>query len=214
MDRQSKTIPEMRRHWDACGKYLDALEQGYCTPEKLNTLLDAAMQQVELCCIEMRLLCERTRSKTPPLRLGSPCYLHKEVAGSVMRLDNGWLDIQMNALLPHCKIVGGTQYVTDTVTRLLNNFKANGGNIPLFEKAFVAIVEHCPENAAGAYDHDNKGFKAVINALKGRLFRDDDQFELSLGLFSRIDDDPCCHIYVTPAEEAGDLLYQLGSELF
>lgn len=214
MDRQDKAITEMRRHWDACGKYIDALIRGYRTSEKLNTLLDAAMQQVELCCIDMRLLCEKARIKTPPLRLGSACYLHKEIAGSVTKLDNGWLDIRMNALLPHCKIVGGTQYVTDTITRLLNSFKDSGGEIPFFEKAFVAIVEHSPENAVGAFDHDNKGFKAAINALKGRLFRDDDQFELSLGLFSRIDDDPCCHIYVTPAEEAGDLLYQLESEPF
>lgn len=52
MDRQDKAITEMRRHWDACGKYIDPLIQGYRTSEKLNTLLDAAMQQVELCCIQ------------------------------------------------------------------------------------------------------------------------------------------------------------------
>ena len=80
-------------------------------------------------------------------------------------------------------------------------------------KAFAAIVEHRPDAGCGAFDHDNKGFKSVINALKGRLFPDDNQFELSLGMFTVRDEDACCHIYVLPFEEAGDFLYRMASEL-
>ena len=74
-------------------------------------------------------------------------------------------------------------------------------------------MEHRPDAGCGAFDHDNKGFKAVVNALKGRLFYDDNQFELSLGLFTVQDEESCCHIYVLPFEEAGDFLYRMAAEL-
>ena len=79
---------------------------------------------------------------------------------------------------------GGTQYVFDTVTRLLNNYRKSGGVIPCYDKAYMAIVEHCPMDRSGTFDNDNKGFRGAVNALKGRLFRDDNQFELALGLFT------------------------------
>ena len=204
-----RAIVQMRQHLNSCNQYLSALERGYRSAEKCNTLLDAAMQQIELCCIDMRLLCEKARPDMPDLRFGPAKYHHKAIYGEVSVLDNRWLDIRLNALLPHCKIVGGTQYVSDTVIRLLNDFQLEGGALPHFEKAYLAIVEHCPENCSGAFDHDNKGFKGVINALKGRVFQDDNQFELALGLFTVIDEDPHCQIYVLPFEEAGDFHYQL-----
>ena len=204
-----KAIAQMRQHLNTCHQYLSALEKGYRSPEKCNTLLDAAMQQIELCCIDMRLLCEVARPQMPVLRFSTAVYHHKTIFGEVNVLDNGWLDIRLNALLPHCKIVGGTQYVSDTIVRLLEQFRQAGGKVSRFEKAYLAIVEHCPENCSGAFDHDNKGFKGVINALKGRVFQDDNQFELALGLFTLIDEDPHCHIYVMPFEEAGDFHYQL-----
>ena len=209
----NKAISGMQQHLAACDKYLTELAKGYRSPEKYNTLLDAAMQQVELCCIDMRALCERARPLIPSLRFGYANYNHKEIYGEVTRMDNGWLDIRLNALLPHCKVVGGTQYVTDTITRLLDRYRASGGEIPYFDKAYMAIVEHCPESCSGTFDCDNKGFKGAINALKGRLFKDDNQFELALGLFTVIDEDTCCHIYVTPFDDAGDLLYQLSGEM-
>ena len=211
MELNDKAISGMRQHLDACSKYLVALEQGYRSPEKRNTLLDAAMQQVELCCIDMRLMCEKARSKRIYPLTERGIYNHKTIYGEVNILDNGWVDIRMNALLPHCKVVGGTQYVSDTVIRLLEEFQKPGGELPHYEKVYVAIVEHAPEDCSGAFDHDNKGFKGVINALKGRLFQDDNQFELALGLFTLINEDPHCRIYVTPYEEAGDFHYQLST---
>lgn len=213
MELNDKAISGMRQHLEACSKYLAALEQGYRSPEKRNTLLDAAMQQVELCCIDMRLLCEKARAKQIYPISETRKYNHKTIYGEVNILDNGWVDIRMNALLPHCKVVGGTQYVSDTIVRLLEEFRKEGGELPHYEKAYVAIVEHAPENCSGAFDHDNKGFKGVINALKGRLFGDDNQFELALGLFTFVDDDPHCRIYVMPYEEAGDFHYQLSSNM-
>lgn len=206
-------IEGMKHHLDACNKYLTELTKGFRSPEKCNTLLDAAMQQVELCCIDMRRLCEKARPTPPLIKFDLNRFHHKEIYGAVTLMDNGWLDIRMNALLPHCKIVGGTQYVVDTITRLLDRFKESGGEIPRFDKTFLAIVEHCSEDTSNAFDNDNKGFKGVINALKGRLFEDDNQFELSLGLFTVLDNEDCCHIYVMPYEDAGDFFYQMSSEM-
>lgn len=207
MESAEKTITEMQRNLEVCAKYLDSLAKGYRSPEKVNTLLDAAMQHVELCCINMRQLCEKTRMPLPAFRFGNS-YHHEEIFGSVTQMDTGWIDIRLNALLPHCKF-GGTQYVADSITRLLDNFHSEGGNIPMFDKAYVAIVEHCTEDTANVFDPDNKGFKAVINALKGRMFPDDNQFELSLGLFTCLDEDICCHVYIMPFASAGDFAYQM-----
>lgn len=202
-------IITMDRHLGAATKYISELGKGYRSAEKCNTLLDAALQQVELCCIDLRNLCEKNRPKK--ITVQSPYFNHKEIYGGVVLMDNGWLDIRLNALLPHCKVLGSTRYVADSITRLLNAFSKNGGNIPLFDNAFMAIVEYCNEDISDVFDQDNKGFKGVINALKGRLFADDNQFELSLGLFTVRDDSDCCHIYVMPADDAGDFLYQLNS---
>lgn len=212
-DINEKVISGMQRRLDACNKYLTELSKGFRSPEKYNTLLDAAMQQIELCCIDMRNLSEKTRPNLSSVYFERGTYSHEEMYGEVSLMDNGWLDIKLNALLPHCKIVGGTQYIYDSINRLLNGFKNNGGDIPYFEKAYMAIVEHCPCDTSGTFDNDNKGFKGVVNALKGRLFNDDNQFELALGLFTILDDEPCCHIYVMPFQDAGDFHYQMFSEL-
>ena len=210
-DYINNVITTMKHHHDAAGKYLKELAKGYRSNEKQNTLLDAAMYQIELCCIDMRNLCEKVRPRLP--KFGRRTYNHKEIFGEVTQLDNGWLDIRLNALLPHCKMIGGTQYVFDTITKLLNKYCENGGVIPCYDKAYMAIVEHCPVDCSGTFDNDNKGFRGAVNALKGRLFRDDNQFELALGLFTVIDEDTCCHIYVTPFDEAGDFHYQLTADM-
>lgn len=210
-DYTNNLITTMQHHLDAANKYLNELAKGYRSAEKQNTLLDAAMQQVELCCIDMRNLCEKSRPNIPAY--GNRVYNSKEIFGEVTQLNNGWIDIRLNALLPHCRMIGGTQYVFDSITRLLDTYRKNGGVIPCFEKAYMVIVEHCPVDCSGAFDNDNKGFRGVINALKGRLFPDDNQFELALGLFTVIDEESCCHIYVTPFDEAGDFHYLLSADM-
>lgn len=213
MEISNKHITDMQRQLDACMGYIDALAQGCRSPEKVNTLLDAAMQKVEATCIDMRRLCEEIRPTLPNFRFGQANYHIREISGEVTLMDTGWLDIRLNTLLPHCKSFASTAYITDTISRLLDQFKKSGGEIPLFDKAFLAIIEHSAFDVSGAFDHDNKGFKAVVNALKGRLFPDDNQFEMSLGLFTVQDEDACCHIYITPFEAAGDFLYQMSGEL-
>lgn len=113
IDYTNNAIITMQHHLDAANKYLTELAKGYRSVEKQNTLLDAAMKQVELCCIDMRNLCEKER---PTIIIANTrTYNRKEIYGEVTQLDNGWLDIRLNALLPHCTMIGGTQYVFDTV---------------------------------------------------------------------------------------------------
>ncbi len=64
--------------------------------------------------------------------------------------------------------------------------------------------EHCSCESRTVFDQDNKGWKAVPNALKGRLFPDDDQFSLGIALLSTESEKAGCNIYVMPAEDAGE----------
>ena len=68
-------------------------------------------------------------------------------------MDTGWLHMKLNTLLPNYKRIGGTQYISDTITRLLDQFQKDGGKLPMFDKAFLAIVEHCDFNCSEVFDH-------------------------------------------------------------
>ena len=207
------TLEEMQRHIDACSQYIDRLAADGQSAYKANTLLDAAMKQIEETCLLMRRFCDRVRPPLPAKPLGTVNYRSEAIYGTVELMDTGWLHIRLNTLLPHYKILGGAGYITDSVTRLLDAFVRDGGRLPLWDKAYAAIIEHCDPACCEAFDSDNKGYPAVINALKGRVMRDDNQFELSLGLFaSRDGDSPSCHIYVLPDDDAGDFQYYRVSE--
>ena len=52
-------------------------------------------------------------------------------------------------------------------------------------QALLIIDEHCEIDARRVYDQDNKGWKAIANAIKGRLIPDDDQYSLGVCLLSR-----------------------------
>ena len=45
----------------------------------------------------------------------------------------------------------------------------------LLRKAILIIDEHCDLKNHQVFDQDNKGWKAIPNALKGLLVEDDDQ---------------------------------------
>jgi len=201
---ETAVITEMKEHINACKKSVDELSKNYHSPEKVNNLLDSAMLQIELACLDMRRLCEMVRPKISVPQRAHSKYHSKTIYGEITLTENGWVHIKLNTLLPHYKIIGGTQYISDSIVRMITQFENDGGELPCFDKAFLAIIEHCDYRSCEAFDHDNKGFKAVQNALKGRLFPDDDQFELSLGLFTVLDAETACHIYVLPEDAAAD----------
>ena len=205
-------LSAIRRNVDDCIKSVDDLMKGGRSPGKMNEMLDEITRKIELACMDVRRICEQTRPKIPEIRAGRVNYHSKTIYGEITLTDAGWVHIKLNTLLPHYKILGGTQYISDSIIRIMDKFERSGGKLPRFDKAFLAIIEHCDYRSCEAFDNDNKGYKAVQNALKGRLFPDDDQFELSLGLFTIQDADASCHIYVLPEEDTTDFFCRKQSD--
>ncbi len=137
------------------------------------------------------------------LQGGKPVLPHTAIGGTIRLLNGRWLHIRLDTLLPHCRFQVPV-YLSDTITRLLDGFGQGGGKLPYYEKATLVIDEHCSRKTRTVFDQDNKGWKAVPNALKGRLFPDDDQFSLGIALLSTESEKAGCNIYVMPAEDAGE----------
>lgn len=148
------------------------------------------------------------------LQGGKPVLPYVAVGGTVRLLNGRWLHIRLDTLLPHCRFQS-PGYLADTISRLLDSFGENGRRLPYFKKALLVIDEHCSCENRTVYDQDNKGWKAVPNALKGRLFPDDDQFSLGVALLSAESDELWCDIYVLPADDAWEFFsIRQGGMLF
>ena len=78
----------------------------------------------------------------------------------------GWLHIQLNTLLPHCRFAPPL-WLTDTISRLLDQHERRHGKLPLLEQALLVIDEYCDVDSRQVYDADNKGWKAALPALAG-----------------------------------------------
>ncbi len=121
-----------------------------------------------------------------------------DMAGEMEITRDGWLKITLNALLPNCR-QRISRYIGDTIGRLIDDYP---GELPYFENAFMAIIEHCNNENHNALDNDNKGWKMIPNALKGSVIEDDNQFILSVGLFTKLSDELKCEVYVLPLDES------------
>lgn len=203
MSTNFQLLKEMKKRVLASNACVDSLISVPPDSERFNNLLEVALQQQEMACIEMRRLYEQLRSSEREENTRTAKGKISEIYGEISVTPEGWVHIKLNSLLPHCRVVSGTQFVSDSLLRLLNEISFDGVKLPFFRKAFLGIIEFCPRDVSDVFDHDNKGFKAVQNVLKGRLFPDDDCFELSLGLFTELREESCCHIYVLPDDEAG-----------
>ena len=126
-----------------------------------------------------------------------------ETAGFVETLGYGWLHIQLNTLLPHCRYQT-SDWLSDTIRRLLDEYEAGGSKLPYFKKAMLVIDEHCGVKGRHIFDQDNKGWKSVSNAIKGRLIPDDDQHTLALALLSTKSEIDVCHITLLDMVDAAD----------
>ena len=174
--------------------------------EKLATILDDMSDKFEKSVITLRNLCEKAR---PNVETGfrKPPLPTIEIAGNARINEYGWLHIELNALLPHCRFQS-SDYLTDTIVRLLDEYEHRSGkSLPRFEEAIMIIDEHCDIDSRTIYDQDNKGWKSISNAIKGRLIKDDDQFTLGIALISTRSQTPACHIYLLPSNDAGDFFF-------
>lgn len=181
---------------------LVALADGaVCTPDKLADCLEAAAAKVEKAALEVRVLCEKYMPAL--IQPGKKRPAPMKVAGRLEVNEYRWMHFTLNTLLPHCRF-SAAQYISDTLTALMDDYTASGKRLPQFAEAMLVIDEHCDFQSRQVYDQDNKGWKAIPNALKGRVIEDDDQFSLQVHLLATRDREAACHIYLLPASEAGD----------
>ena len=141
-------------------------------PGKLQRSLEQIASQTERTALIVRKLCEKHSPGVGGYG-NRPVLPQMEVAGFVETLGYGWLHIQLNTLLPHCRYQT-SDWLSDTIRRLLDEYVAGGSELPYFKEAMLVIDEHCGVKGRHIFDQDNKGYKAVSNAIKGRLIPDDD----------------------------------------
>lgn len=193
----------------ATGGLVALADGGTMNDAKLQKTLETAAGDFERAVLELRMLCERHSpgvggyGKRPEL----PALC---VTGHVERLGCNWLHITLNTLLPHCRFQP-PEWLSDTIRRLLDRYEQNY-KLPFYpEPALLVIEEHCGVEGRRVFDQDNKGYKAVSNALKGRLIPDDDQFTLNVALLSVPSPENNCHIYLLELADAPDFFaFQTG----
>ena len=184
------------------GQCAAALWNGGYSAAGQNNLLDSLCFQLEHACLDARRTAERNREASgmmeskPEIEL-SPPY------GEVEITPKGWIRLALDFPLPGRSFLSGTQYLTDCVRRLLDQRR---DDLPFFASAFTAVVEHIGPSIQGPFDHDNKPFQSIINALKGMVFPDDNQLQMSLGLFSLPDGKENCEVFILPLSEAPTFL--------
>ena len=174
-------------------------------PDRLQRALEFTGEQFERATLELRRLCEQAMPGTGGYAQ-RPRLAAQEIVGSVEMLDYTWLHIRINTLLPHCRYQTPA-WLTDSIHRLLDGYEATGRQLPFYRnRAALVIEEYSDIDNRTIYDQDNKGWKAVSNALKGRLFPDDNQYDLGLVLLSRRSRDCTTHISVLDMEDLGQFL--------
>ena len=196
--------------YGASGQVAALLGEPDSDPKAVAKALENTAARLERGAVELRAICER--SMPPVSTIGQkPTFPSLDIAGQVEANEFGWLHIQLNTLLPHCRFAPPL-WLTDTITRLLDQYESRRGKLPLLDHALLVIEELCDVDSRQVYDEDNKGWKAVSNAIKGRLVSDDDQFSLSVCLLAQRSPEKVCHIYVLPVQDAGDFFFMRSDQ--
>lgn len=192
------------------GQVAALLEEPDSRPEAVAKALENTAARLERGAVELRAICESSMPLVSSIGQ-KPTLPPLDIAGQMEVNEFGWLHIQLNTLLPHCRFAPPL-WLSDTITRLLDQYEGRRGKLPLLDHALLVIEELCDVDSRQVYDEDNKGWKAVSNAIKGRLVRDDDQFSLSLCLLAQRSPEKVCHIYVLPVQDAGDFFFMRSDQ--
>ncbi|MCM1148855.1 MAG: hypothetical protein NC319_02045 [Butyricicoccus sp.] len=94
--------------------------------------------------------------------------------------------------------------------RLLDEYENGGSVLPYYKQALIVIDEHSDVPRRKVYDQDNKGWKAISNAIKGRLIPDD-QYTLGVALLSTRSSENVCHITLMDRADAADFFSYMHS---
>ena len=198
-----KTIQDtVNDAYSSCSRILAMIDSNNDDPADIAAALDKMSAQFESGTISLRNLCEKHRPNVSGI-LAKPLPPTIKLTGRAEVNEYGWLHIELNSLLPHCRYQTPA-WLADTISRLLDDYESRGRQLPSYGSAMLVIDEYCDIDSRMVYDQDNKGWKAIPNALKGRVIRDDDQFSLSVSLISKRSNEPSCHIYLFPMQDAGD----------
>lgn len=194
----------------ATGALVAMANGGYMPPAKLRKTLEQTMGSFESATIELRGLCEQYMPPIAPIgkKPSIPC---RDVTGSVELIDYHWLHIRLNTLLPSAAYQTPV-WLSDTIRRLLDEYESGGHSLPYYRDALMVIDERSDIEGRRVFDQDNKGYKAVSNAIKGRLIPDDDQYTLGLVLSSTRSSENACHITLLGNADASDFFAVRGGE--
>lgn len=168
-----------------------------------STQLDCVLEQTERAGIKLRMLTEAIRPRALESARKPEVSEVPGFVGEIEVNEFGWVHIHLNTLLPNCKYKTPL-WLQNTLSTLLMGYQKNGRKLPEFDRAMLIIEEHCDIQNRQVYDQDNKGWKAISNAIKGLLVADDDQFMLEVALLSHKSETVGCHIWVLPTEDAGE----------
>jgi hypothetical protein len=124
---------------------------------------------------------------------------------TITTTSENWLNIRINSLLPNNRVINSAKLLSAQLKAALADY-AKAKTLPYFEKSFLTIIEHCTPETCKSFDHDNKNLRVIPNCLKGIAFPDDDQFHLSLGIFTVYNKEIYCEIYVLPLENADEFI--------
>lgn len=160
------------------GSLVALADGGQMSPNKLQKTLEKTMEQFERTTLELRRLCERYSPGAGGFA-HRPALPYMDITGSVETFGYGWLHITLHTLLPHCRYQT-PNWLSDTIRCLLDEYETCGKKLPFYSRAMLVIDEHTGIEGRHIYDQDNKGWKAISNAIKGRLIPDDDQHSTGL----------------------------------
>ena len=191
--------------YNKTGSLLALADGGQMSQKKLEQTLEQTAGFFEKAALEIRQLCERyapgcfSFGKKPSAPLELPTG-HVSLAGC------GWVHIQLDTLLPHCRYESPA-WLTDTIRYMLTQYMTVT-NFPLhFKRMLLVIDEYSSVPGRHVFDQDNKGWKAISNALKGLVIEDDDQYHLSVVLLSQQSCENICHISLVLPESAEDFFH-------
>ncbi|WP_409969907.1 hypothetical protein RFF05_08410 [Bengtsoniella intestinalis] len=188
--------------FSATGKLVVLSNAAQHNPESEAEALSKIATHFEQATLQIRRLCERHTQYFPTAY--TDCGASTlEIAGSLDLFSEQWVHIRLQTLLPHCKYQTPS-YLNDTLLRLLNGYEKNGRKLPYFQQAVLVIDEHSQVDGRHVYDQDNKGWKAIPNALKGRVIGDDDQYHLGVVLLSKPSPENVTHITILHPQDLPD----------
>lgn len=207
MARIQKLVGDAFTH---TGGLVALADGGQMQADRLQKVLEETAGTFESSTLELRKLCEEYSPGVGGFQR-KPAAPVLETVGCVERFGYDWLHIQLNTLLPHCRYQTPT-WLTDTLRRLLDDYESGGNGLPFFRKALLVIDEYSNIGGRRIFDQDNKGWKAISNAIKGRLIPDDDQYTLAVALLSAQSAETACHITLLEQADAGDFFSLRSSD--